>query len=62
VADDSDDDEVLACALAAQADLIISGDRHLLTLKGYQSIPIVSAAEALRLLEQQDGTNADRHS
>jgi hypothetical protein len=38
------------------------GDRHLLALKRYQNIPIMSAAEAVRLLEQQDGTNADKHS
>ena len=30
---DIDDDAVLACALAAQADLIISGNAHLLNLK-----------------------------
>ena len=40
-------DHVLACALAANADLIVSGDAHLLNLKSYQRIPIVNAAEAL---------------
>lgn len=48
---DSDDDHVLACALAAQADLIVSGDADLLNLREYQSIRIVAAAEALRLIE-----------
>lgn len=33
VLDDPDDDQVLACALAAKAELIVSGDRHLLDLK-----------------------------
>jgi predicted nucleic acid-binding protein len=47
---DPDDDHVLACALAAKADLIVSGDSHLLNLKRYQSIPIVSPAEALKRL------------
>jgi putative PIN family toxin of toxin-antitoxin system len=47
---DPDDDHVLACALAAKADLIVSGDAHLLNLKGYQGIPIVSPAEALKRL------------
>ena len=51
---DPDDDHVLACALAAQADLIVSGDRHLLDLKGYRGIPIVSAAEALRRIERRE--------
>jgi uncharacterized protein len=46
---DADDDHVLAAAVAAQAHLIVSGDRkHLLPLGNYQGIPIVSAAEALR--------------
>jgi putative PIN family toxin of toxin-antitoxin system len=44
---DPDDDHVLACALAAQADLIVSGDSDLLDLKSYQGIPIVGATEAL---------------
>lgn len=48
--DDPDDDHVLACALAAQANLIVSGDHHLLDLKTYQGIRIVTASEALQLL------------
>jgi uncharacterized protein len=50
---DPDDDHVLACALAASADLIVTGDKDLLTLDIYQSIPIVTAAEALRRIETQ---------
>ncbi|MEX0746309.1 MAG: putative toxin-antitoxin system toxin component, PIN family [Phycisphaeraceae bacterium] len=50
---DPDDDHVLACALAAQADLIVSGDPDLLNLKRYQSIPIVSPAEAFKRLPQR---------
>lgn len=49
---DPDDDHVLACALAAQADLIVSGDADLLDLREYRSIRIVAAAEALRLIER----------
>ena len=52
VAADIDDDAVIACALAAQADLIISGDAHLLNLKHYQGMRIVSPAEAMRALAQ----------
>lgn len=49
VANDADDDHVLACALAAQADLILSGDRHLLGLGGhYQGIAIMSPAQAVQ--------------
>ena len=51
VADDPDDDHVLACALAANADLIVSGDKHLLGLVGeYQGIRIVTPAEAVQLI------------
>ncbi len=48
VSADPDDDHVLACALAAQADFIVSGDPDLLNLKSYQGIAIVGTAEALR--------------
>lgn len=47
IAADPDDDEVLACAWAAKAELIVSGDNHLLALRSYRDIPIVPAAEAL---------------
>jgi putative PIN family toxin of toxin-antitoxin system len=50
VSADPDDDHVIACALSAQADLIISGDAHLLDLKNYQRIRIVTAAAALALI------------
>jgi putative PIN family toxin of toxin-antitoxin system len=51
VASDSDDDHVLAAALAAGADLIASGDRRdLLPLGSYEGIPIITAREALERL------------
>ncbi len=53
VAGDPDDDQVLACGLAAQADAIVSGDKRLRNVKTYQGIPIVSAAEALRKIGSQ---------
>lgn len=49
---DPDDDHVLACALAAKADFIVSGDHDLLNLKAYQTIRVVSAADALQLIAQ----------
>ena len=49
---DADDDHVLACALAAQADWIVSGDSDLLNLKHYQGMRIIDAREALRSLAQ----------
>jgi uncharacterized protein len=49
VANDADDDHVLACAVAAHADLIVSGDKHLLGLGGnYQGVAIVTPAQAVQ--------------
>lgn len=47
---DPDDDHVLACALAISANLIVSGDRHLLDLGSYQGITIVNPTTALKML------------
>lgn len=47
---DADDDHVIAAAVAAQADLLVSGDRHLLTIISHQGIRIVTPAEAIRRL------------
>lgn len=44
---DPDDDAVLALAMAAQADLIVSGDDDLLSLGNFEGIPILSSAQAL---------------
>lgn len=44
---DPDDDDVLACALAARVDLIVSGDRDLLSIESFRNIPIVTPAFAL---------------
>ena len=38
---DSDDDKFLACAVAGNTELIISGDKHLLDIKEFQGIKIV---------------------
>jgi predicted nucleic acid-binding protein len=47
VAADPDDDQVIAAAVAAKADLVVSGDRHLLDFGARGSIRIISPAEAL---------------
>jgi uncharacterized protein len=49
---DPDDDAVLACALAGHADLIVSGDAHLLNLKRFHHIRILTVREALELIAQ----------
>ena len=53
VAADPDDDHVVAAAVAAGADLLISGDRHLLALGAHANIRIVSPAEAIRILDRR---------
>lgn len=50
IIDDPDDDAVLACAVAAQADLMVSGDPHLLKLAHYAGVRIVTPAEAVERL------------
>lgn len=49
---DPDDDAVLACANAARAEAIVSGDNHLLDLKQYEGIPVFTAAQLLAKIEQ----------
>jgi putative PIN family toxin of toxin-antitoxin system len=40
---DPGDEMILECALAAEADFIVSGDKkHLLTLREFQGIPIIN--------------------
>jgi putative PIN family toxin of toxin-antitoxin system len=51
IVDDPDDDAVLACAVSAKVDLVVSGDPHLLKLERYQGIPIIAPAEAVGRLD-----------
>ncbi|MBS3909563.1 MAG: putative toxin-antitoxin system toxin component, PIN family [Actinobacteria bacterium] len=47
------DNRILECALVANADLIISGDRHLLELKEYQRISIMRTADLLHIIGEK---------
>jgi len=48
---DPDDEMILECALAAEVDFIVTGDKkHLLPLRHFCDIPIVSPTEFLRHL------------
>jgi putative PIN family toxin of toxin-antitoxin system len=40
VCSDPDDDKFLACALASHAECIVSGDKHLLKVSGFQGIQV----------------------
>ena len=52
VANDADDDHVIAAAVAARAELIVTGDRkHLLSIGTHQGIAIVTAREVVDRLD-----------
>jgi len=48
---DPDDNKILECAVASNASYIVSGDRHLLDLKEYSGIKIITPKAAIDLLE-----------
>lgn len=53
VPDDPQDEMFLACALDGQADVIVSGDHHLLDLGVFKDIPIITARQFLDRLNQE---------
>jgi uncharacterized protein len=42
VCEDPDDDKFLSCALTSGAMVIVSGDKHLLRVSGYEGLQIIS--------------------
>jgi len=46
---DKSDNRILECAVAARADFLISGDKHLLELKDFRGIRIVTVRELLSI-------------
>ena len=48
---DPDDDRVLECASSSNADIIVSGDSHLLSLSVWEGIRIMKPSEALEYME-----------
>ncbi|MBC8388579.1 MAG: putative toxin-antitoxin system toxin component, PIN family [Actinobacteria bacterium] len=49
IKDDPDDDKFIECTVAARAQYIISGDKHLLNLKTFQNITVISPSEFLNI-------------
>ena len=45
ISSDPDDDKFIACALASKARVIISGDKHLLSVDGFKGLEIVKPSE-----------------
>ena len=52
VAEDPDDDAVLDAAIAANADVVVSGDDHLRALGTFRGIRIVSPADFMKQLKK----------
>jgi putative PIN family toxin of toxin-antitoxin system len=48
---DFKDTKIIACALSAKADYIVTGDKDLLVLKHYHKIPILTPKAFLELLK-----------
>ena len=48
---DEDDDDVLATALAAKAEIILTGDKDLLTLKAFAGIKILSPRQFVERMD-----------
>jgi uncharacterized protein len=48
VPDDPADEKFMACAVAAKAEYVVSGDRHLLNLGTYGSIRVVTPSQFLK--------------
>lgn len=49
VSRDADDDMVLACALAANADAVVSGDKDLLDLGAWQGMAMLTPSQCLEV-------------
>ena len=49
---DEPDNRILECAIEANADFIITGDKHLLSLKRFQNISILKLSNFLEVLKR----------
>jgi hypothetical protein len=50
ITEDPPDNRILECAVAGNANLIVSGNRHLLRLREYEGIAIVRPRDFMRML------------
>lgn len=53
IKNDPEDNRILEIALESQADFIISGDAHLLELKSYETIQLITVSDFLSLEQKQ---------
>lgn len=52
---DQPDNRILECALDARADLIVTGDRHLLKLRSFEKVAIVHLRDFLNIFRGNAG-------
>jgi putative PIN family toxin of toxin-antitoxin system len=52
VLSDDPDNRIVECALKAGVDFLVTGDKHLLTLRNYGNIKIITLANFLRIIQQ----------
>lgn len=57
---DPDDNLIVACAVAAQADYIVSYDPHLTELREFQEIQILSPQDSIPLFRQLDDNAGEK--
>ena len=50
IAPDPDDDVVIGTALGARADLVVTGDKPLLSVAEYQGVRLVGVSQALQII------------
>jgi putative PIN family toxin of toxin-antitoxin system len=52
VVSDDPDNRIVECALKAGVDFLVTGDKHLLTLRNYGNVKIITLANFLRIIQQ----------
>jgi uncharacterized protein len=52
VLDDEPDNRILECAVEAGADVVVTGDRHLLKLRRFEGASIIRLADFLRMFPE----------
>ncbi|MCX5993542.1 MAG: putative toxin-antitoxin system toxin component, PIN family [Chloroflexi bacterium] len=56
VAPDPGDDKIISCAVEAQADFIVTGDKKFQQLEEYQKIRIMNAESFIKILDDEPGS------
>jgi len=57
VLSDDPDNRILECALKAEADFLVTGDKHLIKLRSYEDCKIIKLSAFLRILQRLSGVS-----